>query len=55
MFAVAIDRLTNKIRQEPLWTMMFANDIVISSKSREQVEESLKRWRNAQHRREVKK
>lgn len=39
--------LTNEIRQESLWTTMFADDDeMIFSESREQVDESLKRRRN---------
>ena len=38
-------RLTDDVRQESLWTMMFADDVVICSESREQVEENLERWR----------
>lgn len=34
-------------RQESLWTIMFADCIVICSDSRKQVKESLKRWRYA--------
>ena len=29
LFAVTIDRLMNKVRREPPWTMLFADDIVI--------------------------
>ena len=46
MFAMVMDRLTNEVRQESLWTMMFADDILICSESREQVEENLERWRS---------
>ena len=35
----------DEIREEAPWTMMFADDIVICSESKEQVEEKLKRWR----------
>lgn len=42
---VAMDRLTDKVRQESLWTMMFADDTVICNDSKEQVEERLERWR----------
>lgn len=43
LFAVVMDRLTDKVKQESQWTMMFADDIVIGSKSRDQVEENLER------------
>lgn len=29
LFAMEIDRLTDKVRQESLWAMMFPDDIVI--------------------------
>ncbi|KAF3708357.1 Retrovirus-related Pol polyprotein from type-2 retrotransposable element R2DM [Channa argus] len=47
LFALVMFRLTNEVRQESPWTMMFADDIVIWSKSRKQVEENLERWRSA--------
>ncbi|XP_065671877.1 uncharacterized protein LOC136089732 [Hydra vulgaris] len=47
LFAIVIDRLTDEDRQESPWTMMFADDIVICSESREQVEVNLERWRYA--------
>ncbi|KAI5609712.1 hypothetical protein C0J50_5692 [Silurus asotus] len=34
-----------EVRQKSLWTMMFADDIVICGESREQVERSLESWR----------
>ncbi|XP_065664573.1 uncharacterized protein LOC136086217 [Hydra vulgaris] len=49
-----MDRLTDEVRQESLWTMMFADDIVICSESREQVEVNLERWRYAQEGRGMK-
>ncbi|KAK3572629.1 hypothetical protein QTP86_001136 [Hemibagrus guttatus] len=45
LFAMVIDQLSEEVRQESPWTMMFADDIVICSESREQVEENLERWR----------
>ncbi|KAF7666398.1 hypothetical protein LDENG_00012110 [Lucifuga dentata] len=54
LFAVVMDRLTDEVRQESPWTMMFADDIVICSESREQVEENLERWRYALERRGMK-
>ncbi|KAK2893531.1 hypothetical protein Q8A73_016015 [Channa argus] len=47
LFALVMDRLTDEVRQESPWTMMFADDIVICSESREQVEENLEKWRSA--------
>ncbi|KAK3539638.1 hypothetical protein QTP70_011091 [Hemibagrus guttatus] len=52
--AVVMDQLSEEVRQESPWTMMFADDIVICSKSREQVEENLERWRFALERRGMK-
>ena len=54
LFAMVMDRLTDEVRQESPWTMMFADDIVICSESREQVEEKLERWRFALERRGMK-
>ena len=54
LFAMVMDRLTDEVRQESPWTMMFADDIVICSESREQVEENLERWRYALERRGMK-
>ncbi|KAI5610001.1 hypothetical protein C0J50_5673 [Silurus asotus] len=47
LFAVVMDRLMDKVRQESSWTMMFADDIVICGKIMEQFEKSLERWRYA--------
>uniref|UniRef100_A0A3B3BTI6 ribonuclease H n=1 Tax=Oryzias melastigma TaxID=30732 RepID=A0A3B3BTI6_ORYME len=54
LFAMVMDRLTDEVRQESPWTMMFADDIVICSESREQVEVELERWRFALERRGMK-
>ncbi|KAI5629355.1 sorting nexin-10A [Silurus asotus] len=45
LFALSMDRLTDKVRQESPWTMMFADDTVICGESREQVGKNLERWR----------
>ena len=45
LFAMVMDRLTDEVRQESPWNMMFADDIVIFSESKEQVERSLERRR----------
>ncbi|KAK3550818.1 hypothetical protein QTP70_005735 [Hemibagrus guttatus] len=49
-----MDQLSEEVRQESPWTMMFADDIVICSESREQVEENLERWRFVLERRGMK-
>ncbi|KAK3533517.1 hypothetical protein QTP70_023344 [Hemibagrus guttatus] len=54
LFAMVIDQLSEEVRQESPWTMMFADDIVICSESRERVEENLERWMFALERRGMK-
>ncbi|KAK3531996.1 hypothetical protein QTP86_002517, partial [Hemibagrus guttatus] len=54
LFAIVMDQLSEEVRQESPWTMMFADDIVICSESREQVEENLERWKFALERRGMK-
>ena len=54
LFAVIIDRLTNEVRREPPWTMLFADDIVICEEIREEVERRLESWRYALERRGMK-
>ncbi|KAK3509436.1 hypothetical protein QTP70_035088 [Hemibagrus guttatus] len=54
MYERMMDQLSEEVRQESPWTMMFADDIVICSESREQVEENLERWRFALERRGMK-
>ncbi|KAK3572608.1 hypothetical protein QTP86_000857 [Hemibagrus guttatus] len=54
LFAIVMGQLSEEVRQESPWTMMFADDIVICSESREQVEENLERWRFALERRGMK-
>ena len=48
-----MDRLTDEIRQEPLWTMTFANNIFICGNSRQQVGANLERWRYPLERTEI--
>ena len=43
LFAMAMDCLTEDVRNEALWTMMFADDVVICAERQEEVEERLER------------
>ena len=43
-FVSLADRMTNEIREEAPWTMMFAFDMVICCESKENVEEKLESW-----------
>ena len=54
LFAVIMDRLTDEVRKEPPWTMLFADDIVICEETREEVERKLECWRYALERRGMK-
>ena len=56
LFAMVMDRMTDDIdiREEAPWTMMFADDTVICSESKEQVEEKLESWRYDLERRGMK-
>ena len=47
LFAAIMDRLTDEVRREPQWTMLFAEDIVICKETREEVEWRLESWRYA--------
>ena len=54
LFAVIMDRLTDEVRREPLWKMLFADDIVICKETREEVERRLESWKYALERRRMK-
>ena len=54
LFAMVMDRMTDEIGEEVPWTMMFADDIVICSESKEQVEDKLESWIYALERRGMK-
>ena len=54
LFAVIMDRLTDEVRREPPWTMLFADNIVICKETREEVERRLDCWRYALERRGMK-
>ena len=47
LFAVSMDRLMDKVRREPLWTMLFADNIVICEETWEEVKRRLEWLRYA--------
>ena len=54
LFAIIMDRLADGLRKGAPWTMMFADDIVLCSEDREDVEVELERWRSTMERRGMK-
>ena len=49
-----MDRLTNEVRREPPWTMLFVDAIVICKETREKMEWRLEAYRYALERRGMK-
>ena len=47
LLTVIMDRLADKVRREPPWTMLFADDILICTETREEVERRIEFWRYA--------
>ena len=54
LFVVIMDRLTDEVRKEPPWTMLFDDNIVICEETWEEVERRLESWKYALERREMK-
>ena len=44
LFAIIMDKLTEDIRKEAPWDMMFADDIVLSGQNHRELEEDLEIW-----------
>ena len=51
LFAMIMDELTGDIRKEAPWSMLFADDVVLCSENRKELEQDLERWRYALERR----
>ncbi|XP_063586992.1 uncharacterized protein LOC134764337 [Penaeus indicus] len=54
LFAIIMDILTDNIRIEAPWSMMFADDVVICCEGKTELEENLERWRDGQEKRGMK-
>jgi len=53
LFAIVMDTVTDNIRKEAPWSMMFADDVVLCCKKSE-LEEDLERWRDRLEKRGMK-
>ena len=47
LFAVVMDCLTDEVRRESLWDIMYADDVALCSDSRGEVEDRLEMWTGA--------
>ena len=54
LFVIIMDRLTEDIRKDAPWDMLFADDIVLCRQNHRELEEDLEMWRNALERRGLK-
>ena len=54
IFAIIKNRLTENIRKDAPWDMLFADEIVLSRLIHRELEEDLEIWRNALERRGLK-
>ena len=54
LFVIIMDKLTEDIRKDAQWHMLFADDIVLSKRNQRQLEDHLEIWRNALERRDLK-
>ena len=54
LFAIIMDKLTDDIRKDPPWNMLFADDIMLSRQNFREIEDDLEIWRNTLERRGLK-
>ena len=54
LFAIIMDKLTEDIRKDAPWDMLFEDDIVLSRENYRELEDDLEMWRNALERRGLK-
>ena len=54
LFVVIMDRLTENIRKDAPWDILFADDIVLCRQNHRELEEDLEIWRNALEKRGLK-
>ena len=54
LFDLIMDVLTREVKEEPPWSMMFADDIVLCDDTKEKVREKLEAWRRVMEERGLK-
>ena len=54
VFAIMMDSLTENIRKQALWPMMFADDVVLCARDKDVLELELEQWREALEKRGMK-
>ena len=54
LFAIIMDTLTDDIRKEAPWSMLFADDVVLCCEEKAELEEDLERWREGLEKRGMK-
>ena len=54
LFAIFMDKLTEDIKKDAPWDMLFADDIVLSRQNHKELEDDLGIWRNVLERRGLK-
>ena len=54
LFAIIMDKLTENIRKDAPWDMLFADDIVLSKQNCRELEDDLEMWRSALERKDLK-
>ncbi|XP_047502427.1 uncharacterized protein LOC125047925 [Penaeus chinensis] len=55
LFAIIMDTLTESIRKEAPWNMMFADDVVLCCEEKIELEKNLERWHDRLEKRRMKK
>ena len=54
LFVIIMDKLTEDIRKDAPWVMLFADDIVLSRQNYRELEDDMEIWRNAPEKRGLK-
>ena len=47
LFVIVMEEVSKQVRRGGVWEMLYANDLVLTAESREEVEEMFRRWKEA--------